>query len=467
MKRILLRIVIYPLAFLIPVFSIGCLSFALSQQAVTPKIPRSQMVATPTLAFPKYDPEKPTVAVLLGNDFTEVNDFLAPYALFAETKAFNVYAVAPSRQITTLTGGLDVVPDFSLSEYDAQIGKHPDVIVIPNIPNIESQENRPLLTWMKKYAGPDTILLSWCTGVNALALTGLLDGKAATSHWAFMSQMEQRYPQIDWKYGVRYVDNGSTVTSAGLTSGFDATLHVISRLKGPAMAQHVAAFFHYPSERFVDAPQITQYSIGLSDSIYILNGAYNWQKPSLGILLSDGVGEIELASLFDSYAGTFYSQLLAVAPTRQVITSQYGLHIVPRYSFNDIPDVARLLVPGRDAISQTTSVESAWKQTHTAPLAYIHAHSSSLFAYVGPIEDLAQQQNVPIANFNARRLEYREPLALNGSGWPFLLIFTPLLIGGIGVGLVVWADRWLTARRRPRKVESQTVLEDKVLIPTA
>ncbi|MBE3558885.1 MAG: DJ-1/PfpI family protein [Ktedonobacteraceae bacterium] len=458
MKRVV-RIALFSLAFLLPIFLIGGVGFLSSSQVVTPPVPRSQMVARPELPSPQYDPNRPTVVVLLGNDFTEVTDFLSPYALFAETHAFNVFAVAPTHQVTTLTGGLDIVPDFSLSEFDARIGKDPDVIVVPNIPNIERQENRPLLTWMKKHAGANTILLSWCTGANTLALTGLLDGKAATSHWAYLAQMERSYPQINWKYGVRYVDNGSTVTSAGLTSGFDATLHVISRLKGEQMARNVAAAFHYPSVRYMNEPQAPQYSITLSDGIYILNGAYNWQKPSQGVLLYEGVGEIELASLFDIYAGTFFSQMLAVAPTRQVITSQYGLHLIPRYSFNDLPDVARLLVPGRDARGQTGGIVAAWKQTHAAPATYVHAESSALFAYVAPIEDLAQQQNVPIANFFLRRLEYREPLQLTGPGWPLLLFVEPLLIGGISLGFVIWLDRWLTARRKLHEQGKQNIRE--------
>lgn len=72
---------------------------------------------------PKYDPNKPTVAVLLGNETTEGSDFAIPYELFSKTGAFNVYAVASDNQARSLTGGLDVVPHYSFEEMDQLLGK--------------------------------------------------------------------------------------------------------------------------------------------------------------------------------------------------------------------------------------------------------------------------------------------------------------------------------------------------------
>ena len=80
---------------------------------------------TPT---PKpYDPEKPTIAILVGTQSTEVADFLIPYEVFAETEAFNVYSVGLERKLTALTGGLDIMPDYSLDDLDNLLGKSPDI----------------------------------------------------------------------------------------------------------------------------------------------------------------------------------------------------------------------------------------------------------------------------------------------------------------------------------------------------
>ncbi|HET8845800.1 MAG TPA: DJ-1/PfpI family protein, partial [Ktedonobacteraceae bacterium] len=372
---------------------------------------------------------------------------------------------APTHHVTTLTGGLDVVPDFSLAEYDAQVGRAPDVIVVPAIPTIQNAENAPLLTWIRQSANPHTIVLSWCVGAETLALTGLLDGKSATTHWADIDRLERTYPKVHWQRGVRYVDNGSIVTSAGLTSGIDATLHVLERLKGRSVAQAVSDHFHYPSFHYADSPQAEQYTIGVSDSIYVLNGSYNWVKASYGALLYNGVGEIELASIFDTYSGSFVAQTLAVARTRQVITTEHGLHLVPRWSMADLPGVSRLLVPGANAVHQAEDSTAAWNTYSQAPIVYIHAGSLTRFAFDAPLEDLASQGNVPTAIFAAKRLEYRAPLQLNGSGWPLILILLPLLFGLLGLAQAWGTDRWLIARRKQRQKSEKSLLRT-ALAPT-
>lgn len=446
-----LRISLFVLAFVVPVALSGGFSFLSSLETANSMLPVSRALPTPALPFPHPDPAKPTVAVLLGNDLTEVTDFLTPYDLFSASHAFNVYAVAPTHHLTTLTGGLDVVPDFSLAEFDAHIGRAPDVIVIPAIPNIKSAENTPIVAWIRQHATSHTIVLSWCVGAETLALTGLLDGKQATTHWGGIDQLEQTYPRIHWERGVRYVDAGNIVSAAGLTSGIDATLHVLERLKGRAFAQNIAQQFHYPDFSFVDSPQVQQYKGEASDSILALDGAYDWEKPTIGVLLYNGIGEIELASVFDTYSGTFTSQTLAVAQTRQIITSQHGLHFVPRWDFADISSVSRLLVPGVDAIHLSEQSAEVWKKNKQAPIVYVHAGSTTRFAFEAPLEDLARQENVPAAILAAKRLEYRAPLQLIGSGWPLLLLLQPFLLGLAGLGVVFWIDRWLKTRRKYRQ----------------
>jgi len=104
-------------------------------------------------AAPPHDPNEPTVAIILGTDLTEITDALAPYEMFSRAGAFNVYAVAPERRPTQLTGGLRILPHDSLAELDARLGTVPPaIVVVPNIPNIASVENKPLVEWMKRQA---------------------------------------------------------------------------------------------------------------------------------------------------------------------------------------------------------------------------------------------------------------------------------------------------------------------------
>lgn len=83
-------------------------------------------------------------------------------------------------------------------------------------------------------------ILSICSGVFVLAATGLLDGHAATTHWRYTDQLTSMHPRIDVQPDVLYVDNGTTLTSAGSAAGLDLGLHLIRRDFGAAVANRVA-----------------------------------------------------------------------------------------------------------------------------------------------------------------------------------------------------------------------------------
>jgi AraC family transcriptional activator FtrA len=98
-------------------------------------------------------------------------------------------------------------------------------------------------------------VMSICSGVFVLAATGLLDGKAATTHWRYTDQLAALHPAIDVRPGVLYVDNGSTLTSAGSAAGIDLGLHLIRRDHGAAIAAEVARRLVVPPQRDGDQAQ--------------------------------------------------------------------------------------------------------------------------------------------------------------------------------------------------------------------
>ena len=132
--KVVLRIVVYILAFILPIVALAAVGFQ-STVGLASKPAHWAVIPKGTSPHTKsFDPTKPTVAIVLGNDQTEITDFLIPYELFSASEAYNVYAVAPERKLTTLSGGLEVMPDFSYVELDTLLGKSPDVVMIPACP---------------------------------------------------------------------------------------------------------------------------------------------------------------------------------------------------------------------------------------------------------------------------------------------------------------------------------------------
>ena len=88
-------------------------------------------------------------------------------------------------------------------------------------------------------------MLSVCNGAFILAKTGLLDGKSATTFYGLIDGFRSFAPNTTVVTDKRYVDNGKIITTAGLSSGIDGSLYVVSKLLGKARAQMVALNMEY------------------------------------------------------------------------------------------------------------------------------------------------------------------------------------------------------------------------------
>jgi transcriptional regulator GlxA family with amidase domain len=81
---------------------------------------------------------------------------------------------------------------------------------------------------------------SVCTGAFLLAGAGLLDGKSATTHWAFCAELARRHPRVVVEPDRIFVRDGATATSAGSTAAMDLTLALIEEDHGSEVARAVA-----------------------------------------------------------------------------------------------------------------------------------------------------------------------------------------------------------------------------------
>lgn len=181
------------------------------------------------------------VGILLFNE-VEVLDFAGPFEVFSicsnanQQKLFNVFTLSEQAEVRARNGlvvnshyHLDTAPDI-------------DILVIPGGLGAETIEmyNQPLLQWILKRHQHSQMTFSICTGAFILAEAGLLNGLKATTHWMDIERLTQDYPQIEVLSDVKYVDEGHIITAAGISSGINASLYLISKLHGVEIAQHTA-----------------------------------------------------------------------------------------------------------------------------------------------------------------------------------------------------------------------------------
>lgn len=90
---------------------------------------------------------------------------------------------------------------------------------------------------------------SICTGAFVLAAAGLLDGRRATTHWKFASDLAAAHPGVHVDASVIYIDEGDVITSAGSSAGADLLLHIIRKDFGAAVSSSVARMMVAPPHR--------------------------------------------------------------------------------------------------------------------------------------------------------------------------------------------------------------------------
>lgn len=176
-------------------------------------------------------------------DEVELLDFSGPGEVFAvadECRAFRVYTVGVSYAPIMSQGFVRVMPEYSIDDCP-----RPDIVVLPGGGAGPVLANPRVRAWLKDAAAKAEIVLSVCTGAFVLAGTGLLDGLAATTWYGDIDRLRAVAPRTVVHADRRFVDNGRIVTSAGVSAGIDAALHVVARLHGMPTARATAQYMEY------------------------------------------------------------------------------------------------------------------------------------------------------------------------------------------------------------------------------
>jgi putative intracellular protease/amidase len=399
---------------------------------------------------PAYNAAKPTAVVLVSNAGANAADTLAPYETLAATGALNLYTVAPQRRLVTLTGGLDLVPDLDFAEL-AQLlaGRAPDLVLVPAVPDPTGDTSATLRAWLGRTARAGAVVLSICEGAKVVAEAGVMDGHTATSHWLRVSGLAERHPQVRWVRHVRYVDDGDLISTGGVLSGIDGALRYIERTLGGSAAAKAAADIGWTAYSPGTPAPLPSWSFGAREMIAGVNLSFR-PHSDIGVVLDDGIGEIELAAVFIAYSDVSYiarTHTLGRASAAP-IRSRHGLAFVPRGSASDPADFDRVLIPAAAATrAPDATFDARVRAASGVTPEYLQAAPG--FAFEAVLRDMARTVDVPTAQWRAKTLEY--PVGgvdLTGPGWPWLPTVRPFLYGLIGLAVAL-AARWtFRARRR-------------------
>ncbi|WP_280388034.1 GlxA family transcriptional regulator [Nocardia wallacei] len=124
-----------------------------------------------------------------------------------------------------------------------------DTVLIPGWTPVETPPTPRVRRALLRAHARGARLVTICSGVFALAATGLLDGRSATTHWARAEQLQREFPRVRVQPDRLYVDHGDVATSAGAGAGIDLCLHLVRSDHGAAHAALLARHMVMPPHR--------------------------------------------------------------------------------------------------------------------------------------------------------------------------------------------------------------------------
>ena len=433
MRRRVMDVIILLLSTLVPLAVAAAIAIPRAVDEIYPAPLSTSGVSRSSVIL---DPDKPTVAIVVGRAGASVADTLGPYEVFARTGAYNVVIVAADPDPVPLTGGLDVVPDLTFSELEEQDPSPPDVVVVPQI-NGDASEVVSWVQHMKEAGAP--LIMSVCVGAETLAKTGMIDDRPATSHWLKLIGLRLSDPQVKWTGAKRFVDDGDIITTASVWSGIDGAIRVVERTLGAETATRIADDLHWRGYRPGGSVDVPETGLAVGDVVGVLNAGFRWDRATTGALLTDGVGEVELAATFRSYTELSYlTRLESVSVGGGAVTSKHGLTFLPHGDLETAGGFDRLLIPGRDVTDQVVG-----------GAIYLHHGAGSSFAVEPVLRDVGEHFDVASAAWGAKSQEYPMTFGMHHAAlWPWLPTGRAVLLivagGALGLTMVAWRN----SRRR-------------------
>jgi transcriptional regulator GlxA family with amidase domain len=120
-----------------------------------------------------------------------------------------------------------------------------DYVIVPgaDIHYLTSKQfiaQKPLFHWVREAHTKGAIICSVCTGSFFLGEAGLLEGRECTTHWKRVHELQTRYLSAKVQENVLFTEDDGVMTSAGVASGIDLALHILSKLTDDYFAFQVA-----------------------------------------------------------------------------------------------------------------------------------------------------------------------------------------------------------------------------------
>lgn len=182
---------------------------------------------------------------LLAYDGFQALDLAGPLDVFDAANdctkgvqpAYELLVIGVERGPCASNSGLSIRPHCVLADAPPL-----DTLIVPGGSGLRMNDAAcaKVAAWLRGRAPSTRRVASVCTGIYALAKSGLLDGRRATTHWAFAEEVARLYPAVRLEADLIFVKDGGIFTSAGISAGIDLALAFVEDDLGARVALAVA-----------------------------------------------------------------------------------------------------------------------------------------------------------------------------------------------------------------------------------
>ncbi|MGG6107654.1 DJ-1/PfpI family protein [Pantoea allii] len=181
-----------------------------------------------------------SIGLLLFPALTQL-DLTGPYEVFARAPNTQVHLIWKNLDLVVSDRGMAIQPTTTFKTCPQL-----DVICVPGGPGqINLMDDDDVLSFIRSQSEHARLVTSVCTGSLVLGAAGLLNGYKATSHWASLDQLALLGAE---PVNERVVRDRNRITGAGVTSGIDFALNVVSEIHGSNIAQTIQLHLEYDPE---------------------------------------------------------------------------------------------------------------------------------------------------------------------------------------------------------------------------
>ena len=220
-----------------------------------------------------------TVAVVA---FDQISPFhlSVPCVVFGDRHpglpSFDLRVCAAEEGLLRTSAGFRIAVDHGLEALQSA-----QTVIVPSWRDPQERPPQPLLDALVAAHGRGVQLVGLCLGAFVLAEAGLLEGRVATTHWAWAEQFAARYPGVRLDADVLYVEDDSLLTSAGTTAGIDCCLHLLRTQYGSEIANAVARRLVMPPHRQGGQAQYVEQPLPATARDSRLAGLLDWVRANL------------------------------------------------------------------------------------------------------------------------------------------------------------------------------------------